>query len=260
MALAAVLVSGYSWEQPFGIALACLLCLGAGLAYFAWPGSLPLSLILPAWREAALGGLLLWALGGSIFRALRLAEASELRSWRQAREAMASRADVQRTSKALRDMYALLERTNRELEIARREADDAREVKARFAANISHELRTPLNLILGFSRMMYQTPEVYGPVSWPAEFRLDIHEIYRASRHLLGMIDDILDLSRIQAQRLPLKPALDSARLDRGRGRRHGAWPAARLRRHPQCGRATGPAAPGGGRHAHPPGAAEPAQ
>ena len=51
------------------------------------------------------------------FRALRLAEASELRSWRQAREAMASRADVQRTSKALRDMYALLERTNHELEM-----------------------------------------------------------------------------------------------------------------------------------------------
>ncbi|MHB0875861.1 MAG: ATP-binding protein, partial [Anaerolineae bacterium] len=125
-------------------------------------------------------------------------------AWQHAEEAMRRRGELERANKDLREMYALLERSNRELELARREAEEARLVKARFAANISHELRTPLNLILGFSRVMYQSPEVYGPVNWTPELRLDVREVHRASRHLSSMIDDILDLSRIEARRLPL--------------------------------------------------------
>ncbi len=165
----------------------------------------PLAQRLALVRGAALGTVLIWAAGSSIFEALIRGEESERRSWEHAREAMQRCGELQQTSKALRDMYAALERTNRELEIARREAEEAKETKARFAANISHELRTPLNVIMGFSRVMYQTPEVYGDLTWPAELRLDIHEVYRASRHLLGMIDDILDLSRIEARRMPLR-------------------------------------------------------
>jgi len=206
VALAAVLVSGVFLGAAAAAATSAALSLGVLAVSIGWPNLMPLPLVLPVARQALMGGLLLWAIGGGIFQALAWAHVSQLRSWQQAREAMSQRGELERTSKALRDMYALLERTNRELEIARREAEEAKEVKARFAANISHELRTPLNLILGFSRVMYQTPEVYGAFPWPAELRLDVHEIYRASRHLLGMIDDILDLSRIQAQRLPLKP------------------------------------------------------
>ncbi|MGQ9552696.1 MAG: ATP-binding protein [Anaerolineae bacterium] len=198
-ALAAILVAGVlagpAWSSL------CALALGLISAFLpvAWPEKW--SVI----REALFGVALMWAVGSSIFQALVHAEASELRSWHHAREAMKRRGELQRTSKALRDMYALLERTNHELEVARREAEEAKEIKARFAANISHELRTPLNLIMGFSHTMYSSPEVYGDMRWPPELRMDIHEIYSASRHLLGMIDDILDLSRIEAQRLPLK-------------------------------------------------------
>ncbi|MHB0876504.1 MAG: ATP-binding response regulator [Anaerolineae bacterium] len=156
-------------------------------------------------RETGFAALLAWALGGDIAQALVRAEASEQRSWQHAREAQQRRGELQRTSKTLRDMYALLERTNHELEVARREAEESKEIKARFAANISHELRTPLNLVMGFSHTMYASPEVYGDMVWPPELRVDIHEIYAASRHLLSMIDDILDLSRIEAQRLPLR-------------------------------------------------------
>jgi len=155
--------------------------------------------------QVAFGTGLTWAAGGNIVAMLAHAEASEERAWRQAEEAIRRRGELQRVHKALRDMYALLERTNHELAIARKEAEEAKEIKARFAANISHELRTPLNLIMGFSRMMYRAPEVYGDVRWTPELRADVREIYRASRHLLGMIDDILDLARIEAQRLPLK-------------------------------------------------------
>lgn len=154
--------------------------------------------------EALVGAVLVFLAGTDIVRALLQAEVSESRAWQLARESMDRRGELQQANKALHDTYALLERTNHELEIARREADEARLIKARFAAQISHELRTPLNLILGFSRLMYQSPEVYGNVNWTPALRLDIREIHRASRHLLGMIDDILDLSRIDAQRLPI--------------------------------------------------------
>ena len=199
MALASTIVAGLL----FGPGAAILTASALGMALVLLPLGQPQTLAIV--REAALGGFLMWVVGGSIHQSLLQAEASEARAWQHAREAMRRRGELQSTTKMLKDMYALLERTNYELEIARREAEEAREIKARFAANISHELRTPLNLILGFSRMMYRSPEVYGDVHWTPELRLDIHEIYRASRHLLGMIDDILDLSRIEAQRLPLK-------------------------------------------------------
>ena len=134
--------------------------------------------------QAAFPALLVWVVGGGIHRALKRAEESENRAWSHAAEAMRRRGELRATSKVLKDMYALLERTNRELELARREAEEAREIKARFAANISHELRTPLNLITGFSRIMYRSPEVYGEVKWTPALRADIRKIYNASQHL----------------------------------------------------------------------------
>jgi CheY-like chemotaxis protein len=82
--------------------------------------------------------------------------------------------------------------------VARKQADEARRMKERFAANISHELRTPLNLILGFSEVMYKSPETYGNISWTPTLRRDIYQVYRSSEHLLEMIDDVLDLSRYE--------------------------------------------------------------
>ncbi|MBL8161986.1 MAG: response regulator, partial [Anaerolineae bacterium] len=71
-------------------------------------------------------------------------------------------------------------------------------MKERFAANISHELRTPLNLILGFSEIMVLTPEVYSETRFPPKLARDLYQIYTSSRHLLAMIDDVLDLSQIE--------------------------------------------------------------
>ncbi|MGI6207689.1 MAG: hybrid sensor histidine kinase/response regulator [Anaerolineae bacterium] len=189
------LLAGPHWSSAYAVGLA-----GAvALLPAAWPAKWQLI------QEAAFASVLMWVVTRNLFETLARAEMSELRSWQHAREAMERRGELRRTSKALQDMYTLLERTNHELEAARREAEEAKEVKARFAANISHELRTPLNLIMGFSHTMYSSPEVYGDMRWPPELRMDIHEIYSASRHLLGMIDDILDLARIEAHRLPLK-------------------------------------------------------
>jgi two-component system, cell cycle sensor histidine kinase PleC len=85
---------------------------------------------------------------------------------------------------------------------ARRRAETANISKSRFLAQMSHELRTPLNAILGFSEVM--KTEVFGAHAVPAyrEYSSDIHN---SGVHLLGLINEILDLSRIEAGRYELK-------------------------------------------------------
>ncbi len=84
---------------------------------------------------------------------------------------------------------------------ARRRAEAANIAKSRFLAQMSHELRTPLNAILGFSEVM--KTEIFGPHSVPAykDYSGDIHS---SGVHLLGLINEILDLSRIEAGRYEL--------------------------------------------------------
>lgn len=96
---------------------------------------------------------------------------------------------------SLRELRQLNERltsTNSALEEANR-------VKADFLATTSHELRTPLTSIIGFSRIL-----VDGYVSDPAEQRDLIADVHRSALHLLSLVDDILDLSRIEAGRLEI--------------------------------------------------------
>ena len=84
---------------------------------------------------------------------------------------------------------------------ARRRAEEANLAKSRFLASMSHELRTPLNAILGFSEVMAN--EVLGPMGNQTyrEYARDVHE---SGQHLLDLINEILDLSRIEAGRYQL--------------------------------------------------------
>jgi two-component system cell cycle sensor histidine kinase PleC len=84
---------------------------------------------------------------------------------------------------------------------ARRRAEDANLAKSRFLASMSHELRTPLNAILGFSEVMGK--EVLGPMSNPT-YRDYANDIHASGEHLLDLINEILDLSRIEAGRYQL--------------------------------------------------------
>jgi len=130
-----------------------------------------------------------------------------LEGWEQAHAALAEarlrRGELYRVAKALDEATYRIQRMNNELLLARREAELARAMKARFAATVSHELRAPLNLILGFSAMMVQTPERYKQ-SLPPEYLEDVETIYRSSQHLASLVDDVLDLSQIEAEQLPL--------------------------------------------------------
>ena len=114
------------------------------------------------------------------------------------------RMSLARALKVLEEAYVRIEKMNYALIEARSMADEARRLKAEFAANVSHELRTPLNIIIGFSEMMANAPETYAGVSWSPILRGDIEQIYQNARHLSSLIDDILDLSALDAHQLGL--------------------------------------------------------
>ncbi|MDI7864891.1 HAMP domain-containing histidine kinase [Rhizobiaceae bacterium n13] len=99
------------------------------------------------------------------------------------------------------DLIAELEVAKSLSDEARRRAEEANLAKSRFLASMSHELRTPLNAILGFSEVM--SSEVMGPLENPI-YHEYVGDIHRSGQHLLNLINEILDLSRIEAGKYDL--------------------------------------------------------
>ena len=89
-----------------------------------------------------------------------------------------------------------------ELSEARREAEGANRAKSQFLANMSHELRTPLNAIIGYSEMLQEEAADAGVESFVA----DLGKIQTAGRHLLALINDVLDLSKVEAGKMEFTP------------------------------------------------------
>jgi two-component system, cell cycle sensor histidine kinase PleC len=96
--------------------------------------------------------------------------------------------------------HSQLRETVRELEDSRIAAEESSRVKSQFMANMSHELRTPLNAIIGFSEVIRDA--LVGPVA--ARYKDYARDIHSSGRHLLGLINDVLDLSKIELGRLEL--------------------------------------------------------
>lgn len=89
---------------------------------------------------------------------------------------------------------------NQELALARDRALAANHTKTAFVANMSHELRTPLNAILGYSEMLQEDAALLGLPN----FEDDLQKIYRSGKHLLDLINDVLDMSKIEAGKLEI--------------------------------------------------------
>lgn len=119
-------------------------------------------------------------------------------------ELFEKRAALQKALKRSEALSDSLQATNAELEKARRSAEEAKEFRGKFLANMSHELRTPLNAIIGFSETMLEFPVMYDDVPLPEAYARDLRQIYNSGRQLLHVINDILDLAKVDAGKLEI--------------------------------------------------------
>jgi signal transduction histidine kinase/CheY-like chemotaxis protein len=134
---------------------------------------------------------------------LQLAQETAARQKAEAVAAeMAEEADhAHEELRALADhLEDLVRQRTAELANARDEALEASKAKSQFLANMSHELRTPLNAIIGYSEMLVDEADEGGY----ADIVPDLQKIHAAGNHLLGLINDILDLSKIEAGKMDL--------------------------------------------------------
>jgi signal transduction histidine kinase/CheY-like chemotaxis protein len=179
----------------------------AGLLW--WLGSGPLALRLPTILSLAIiaGGGVTCILGWVTTRTLLTVTQWSLMGFEQAskslEEARDQRLELKQTQEDLvqanRELATLADR----LRAMQQVAEEARRAKEEFVANVSHELRTPLNMIIGFSEMIVEAPQLYGDTLPPA-LLADITAIQRNSQHLSKLVDDVLDLSQVEAGRMAL--------------------------------------------------------
>jgi signal transduction histidine kinase len=102
-----------------------------------------------------------------------------------------------------------LEAVNAALRVSHRKMEEANAAKSIFLSNVSHELRTPLNAIIGFSEMLDH--KVFGPLGDP-RYEGYAHDISRSGRLLLELINDLLDLNKVEAGKFDLDPEWTSVR------------------------------------------------
>ena len=153
------------------------------------------------------GGILTGLLGQVSTQALLTVTQWSLFYFEQARErleeAHQQRLEFKQSQEDLILANRELARLSDRLRVMHQIAEEARRAKEEFVANVSHELRTPLNMIIGFSEMITQSPQVYGD-ELPAALLADIAAIQRNSRHLTRLVNDVLDLSQVEAGRMAL--------------------------------------------------------
>ncbi|MGG7518536.1 PAS domain-containing sensor histidine kinase [Allorhizobium undicola] len=120
----------------------------------------------------------------------------------QERRLMATIGDLSASQKKLERQKSELSEANEKYLAEKQRAEAANKAKSEFLANMSHELRTPLNAILGFSEIL--STGMFGPLGSPkyCEYARDIHD---SGKHLLNVINDILDMSKIEAGHMVLK-------------------------------------------------------
>ncbi len=182
------------------VALACSLLLEIGpRPLLAASGELRSVALMEVWSTVGL----VWLTTRPLLTAMQWSWSSYEQSRRLLEQARDAQVRLKQTLADLADANLQLTRLNRLAQGLRQAAEEARRAKEQFVANVSHELRTPLNMIIGFSEMIVEEPGTYsGPI--PPALVADLEVILRNSRHLASLIDDVLDLSQIEAGQMAL--------------------------------------------------------
>jgi signal transduction histidine kinase/CheY-like chemotaxis protein len=118
-------------------------------------------------------------------------------------EAQDRRAELEQALDDLAHANRQLMLMNERITTLRLIAEEAQKAKTRFVARVSHEFRTPLNMIIGLVDLMVESPEMYD-VTLSPRMREDLKTVHRNCEHLADMVNDVLDLTRIEADRMVL--------------------------------------------------------
>ena len=119
--------------------------------------------------------------------------------------------EIGELASAFNDMSEKLRNAVADVRRAKDDADRANEAKSSFLANVSHELRTPLNAIIGYSEMLTDELDDRADLD-RSQFRADLEKIIMSGKHLLTLINDILDLSKIETGKIDIFAEEFSAR------------------------------------------------
>ncbi|MBF2016901.1 MAG: HAMP domain-containing protein [Rivularia sp. T60_A2020_040] len=152
--------------------------------------------VVVAWRTSR-------AIAEPVVVVTQVAEQVALKSNFNLRAPVTTEDEIGLLAKSLNRLIERVSQRTKELEKAKELAEAASKAKSQFLANVSHELRTPLNAIIGLSQLLQEDAVDLGVTG---DFVVDLETINTAGKHLLELINDILDLSKIEAGKMTLYP------------------------------------------------------
>jgi signal transduction histidine kinase/CheY-like chemotaxis protein len=174
-----------------------------------WLGSWTASQALLLLIVGVFNGLLGWVVRRDLFQMVRWSLAYVEDAQYKLQQTREQRLELEQSRTDLVHVNRELKRLSERLKVMEHIAEESRQAKTEFVANVSHELRTPLNMIIGFADIIARSPQVYGG-RLPPSLLTDIAAIRRNADHLANLVNDVLDLSQVEAGRMALSRAMVS--------------------------------------------------